>query len=137
MFTALQEHELEVFYDRNEQNRILAEDVEEYLSPIYYSDAQLVICILGPDYPKRIWTKIESDQFKLRFKSGEVIPIVLNTAQLGMFDSAARVGHISWDRTKTIAEQLPAVIEMLIGKCSELRKGLKGKTEQPYAPVQQ
>ena len=137
LFTALQEHELEVFYDRNEQNRILAEDVEEYLSPIYYSDAQLVICILGPDYPKRIWTKIESDQFKLRFKSGEVIPIVLNTAQLGMFDSAARVGHISWDRTKTIAEQLPAVIEMLIGKCSELRKGLKGKTEQPYAPVQQ
>jgi len=134
LFTALQEHELEVFYDRNEQHRILAEDIEEYLAPIYASDAQLVICILGPDYPKRIWTKIESDQFKQRFKSGEVIPIVLNTAPLGMFDSAARVGHISWDRTKTFAEQLPAIIEMLIGKCSELRKRIKERTEQGHAP---
>jgi hypothetical protein len=73
LFDALEEHELEVFYDRNEQHRILAEDVEEYLAPIYSSDALLVVCILGPDYPKRVWTKFESTQFKQRFKSGEVV----------------------------------------------------------------
>ena len=50
---------MEVFYDQNEQHRILAEDVEEYLAPIYASDALLVVCILGPEYPKRIWTKFQ------------------------------------------------------------------------------
>jgi hypothetical protein len=125
LFNILQEHELEVFYDRNEQHRILAEDVEEYLAPIYSSDAQLVVCILGPDYPKRVWTKIESDQFKERFKSGEVIPIVLNTAPLGAFDSAARVGHIAWDRSRPLNDQLPVVADMLIGKCAELRTRMK------------
>jgi len=35
----LQDREFAVFYDRNEQHRILAEDVEDYLRPIYQSDA--------------------------------------------------------------------------------------------------
>lgn len=51
LFNSLHENELEVFYDRNEQHRILAADVEEYLAPIYSSDAQLVVCILGNEYP--------------------------------------------------------------------------------------
>ena len=82
IFHSLQEHEMEVFYDVNEQHRILAEDVEEYLSPIYSSDAQFVVCVLGPEYPKKVWTKFESKQFKDRFKTGEVIPVVLDTAPL-------------------------------------------------------
>lgn len=121
LFNALQEQELEVFYDRNEQHRILAEDVEEYLGPIYASDAQLVICILGPDYPKRIWTKFESDQFKQRFKSGEVIPIVLSTAPLGIFDSATKVGHIAWDRNGDLSRQVASATDMLIRKSVEIR----------------
>lgn len=129
IFNVLQENELEVFYDRNEQHRILAEDVEEYLGPIYSSDAQLVVCILGPDYPKRIWTKFESEQFKQRFKSGEVIPIVLNTSPLGVFDSAAKVGHFAWDRTKEFNDELKSVTEILIQKCAEIRTRTKGKVE--------
>ena len=31
LFRELQEREFEIFYDKNEQHRILAEDVEEYL----------------------------------------------------------------------------------------------------------
>lgn len=131
IFNVLQENELEVFYDRNEQHRILAEDVEEYLGPIYSSDAQLVICILGPDYPKRVWTKFESDQFKQRFKSGEVIPVVLNTAPLGVFDSAAKVGHITWDRTKEFNDELKSATEVLIQKCAEIRTRIKRLTVTP------
>lgn len=121
LFHALEERELEVFYDRNEQHRILAADVEEYLAPIYESDAQLVVCILGPEYPKRVWTKFESTQFKQRFKSGEVVPIVLNSAQLGIFDSAAQVGHISWDVAGSLDAQVASAVELLIGKCLEVR----------------
>ena len=36
----------------NEQRRILAQDVEEYFRPIYQSEAQFVVVLLGRDYPK-------------------------------------------------------------------------------------
>lgn len=130
LFRELQEREFEIFYDKNEQHRILAEDVEEYLAPIYSSDAQLVICILGPDYPKRVWTKFESEQFKERFKTGEVIPIVLSTVPLGIFDSASRVGHIKWNRAENSGRQLQATVDLLVAKCGELRKKAKEAAEQ-------
>lgn len=133
LFNALQDNELEVFYDRNEQHRILAEDVEEYLGPIYSSDAQLVICILGPDFPKRVWTKFESDQFKQRFKSGEVVPIVLNTAPLGIFDSATKVGHIAWDRGGDFTNQIRSATDVLIQKSVEIRARRKREAEQALA----
>jgi hypothetical protein len=130
IFNELSERELEVFYDKNEQHRILAEDVEEYLAPIYASDAALVLCVLGPDYPKRIWTKFESDQFKKRFSSGEVVPIVLSTAPLGIFDDAAKVGHFKWDREGDFNAQLQEVAELLVGKCREIRSCHAADAEQ-------
>jgi hypothetical protein len=118
LFAQLEENELEVFYDFNEQHRILAEDVEDYLAPIYSSEAQFVVCVIGPMYPKKIWTKFESAQFKERFKVGEVIPLVLNTAPLGVFDTASTVGHLSWDRAKDFDEQLNLVVSTLLRKCA-------------------
>jgi len=135
LFHGLEEREVEVFYDRNEQHRILAEDVEEYLGPIYASDAQLVICILGPDYPKRIWTKFESGQFKQRFKSGEVIPIVLSTAPLGIFDTAAQVGHISWDKSGDFDDQVNSIVELLVRKCMDIRARKKSDSEHTNQPT--
>jgi hypothetical protein len=121
LFERLENAELEVFYDANEQHRILAEDVEEYLSPIYASEAQMVICILGPDYPKKIWTRFESQQFKQRFSTGDVVPIVLSSAPVGLFDEAGRVGHISWDVTADFDRQADALVETLLKKCAEIR----------------
>ena len=94
LFELLSEREIETFYDRFEQHRILAEDVEEYLGPIYRSEAAYVVVLLGPDYPKRLWTKFESDQFRERFKDGAVIPVWFTTAPPGLFDeSVARRGR--------------------------------------------
>jgi hypothetical protein len=121
IFHALEEDEMEVFYDRNEQHRILAEDVEEYLAPIYSSDAQLVVCIIGPDYPKRLWAKFESTQFRQRFKSGGVVPIVLDTVPLGMFDLVSQVGHISWKTEADLNAQAADAARLLSRKCAEFR----------------
>lgn len=132
VFNYLHENELEVFYDRNEQHRILAADVEEYLSPIYSSDAELIICILGPDYPKRIWTKFESDQFKQRFSYGEVIPIVLSDAPVGVFDTAASVGYIAWNRNGDFNTQLNDAGELLIRKSLEVRARRARDAEQTF-----
>ena len=121
IFQKLEDAEVEVFYDLNEQHRILAEDVEEYLGPIYASEAHMVVCILGPEYPKKIWTKFESQQFKQRFKSGGVVPVVLSTAALGVFDEAARVGHIAWDRAGDLEAQSGAVVQSLLRKLADQR----------------
>jgi len=78
LFELLSEHELEVFFDENEQSRILAENIEDYLGPIYSSEASYVVCLLSPEYPKRVWTTFESQQFKARFGQRAVIPILVH-----------------------------------------------------------
>lgn len=129
LFASLLTNEVEVFYDRNEQHRILAEDIEEYLAPIYSSDALIVVCILGPEYPKRIWTKFESDQFKDRIGSGEVVPIVLKSAPLSLFDPNSRVGYIAWDEHKDVGPQIQNATNLLLSKIQEVRhKRLKAST---------
>jgi hypothetical protein len=117
----LQEMQFEVFYDKNEQHRMLAEDVEDYLRPIYQSDAEFVIVLLGPDYPKRVWTKFESEQFKARFKSGAVIPVWFSNAPPGMFDESRRVGGFELDRGKNPRPQMDAIAELLRMKIGEQR----------------
>ncbi len=114
------ECEAAVFYDKNEQHRILAEDVEEYLSPIYRSEAEFVIVLLGPEYPKRIWTKFESEQFKQRFGSGSVIPIWFSDAPLGIFDEARRVGGLTFQRDGDTAAQVLEFSQVLMKKLGEV-----------------
>ncbi len=121
LFTALAESEVEVFYDKNEQHRILAEDVEDYLRPIYQSEAQFVVVLLGPEYPKRIWTKIESDAFRDRLADGAVIPIWFSDAPPSMFDSTRERGGFDFDRAGNQDEQVRNLNETLLAKLAESR----------------
>jgi len=98
LFSALQECEFEVFYDKNEQHRLLAEDIEEYLAPIYNSDAQLVICILGPDYPKRIWTEVRIGPIQGALQERRSDTNHLLQRGIGDVRRSAAGGHIKWDR---------------------------------------
>ena len=47
----LSAREVEVFFDENEQHRILAENVEDYLAPIYKTEAAYVVPFLSGHYP--------------------------------------------------------------------------------------
>lgn len=117
----LTDSEAAVFYDKNEQYRILANNVEDYLAPIYRSEADFVIALLGPEYPKRIWTKFESDNFKKRFGDNSVIPIWFSDAPPGMFDETTRIGGITFDRNGDAAAQTNAIAELLLRKLAEAR----------------
>ena len=121
IFKDLEARELEIFYDKNEQHRILAQDVEDYLRPIYQSDAQYVVVLLSKEYPKRIWTKFESEQFKQRFKKGGVIPIWFSDAPPGVFDESARVGGLTFDVGGDQASQVASICETLSKKITESR----------------
>lgn len=122
IFEKLVQEELEVFYDKNEQHRILAQDVEEYLRPIYQTEAQFVVVLLGREYPKRIWTKIESDAFKDRFADGSVIPIWFTDVDEAMFDVSRGKGGLSFDRSKELETQVEYVCGTLVKKLAEARE---------------
>jgi hypothetical protein len=121
IFNRLQDGEFEVFYDKNEQHRILAADIEDNLRPIYQSDAQYIIALLSKEYPKRIWTKFESEQFKKRLHEGAVIPIWFTDAPPGMFDETARLGGFTFDPSGNVEKQIIEICEQLRRKIGEAR----------------
>ncbi|MBX7134225.1 MAG: TIR domain-containing protein [Fimbriimonadaceae bacterium] len=119
---SLEDAEVEVFYDFNEQHRILASDVEEYLRPIYQSEARFVIALLGPNYPKKIWTKFESEQFRGRLGHDCVIPVWFTTAPPGLFDETRRIGGITLDPVGDVRTQVSGIVELLMKKLGTERQ---------------
>ena len=116
IFEKLSDEEFSVFYDLNEQHRIIASNVEEYLEPIYQSEASFVICILSKDYPLRIWTTFEANSFKKRIELGEVIPILTGDAQIDVFSSLSKIGHIRLDLQDNLDIQISKIIPILKAK---------------------
>lgn len=117
----LLEREVSVFYDKNEQSRILAENVEDYLAPIYKSEAYYVVVLLSKDYPKKIWTKFESDNFKERFGDHSIIPIWYSDNYPGLFDETQKLGGLSFDPKGDISYQADEIVKILMLKLSDLR----------------
>lgn len=114
--------EISVFYDKNEQHRILANDVEEYLAPIYRSESRFVVPLLSTDYPKKIWTKFESEQFKQRFGQNSVIPIWYSDTSPGLFDESRKVGGMTFDSSSDFAAQVTIIVNALARKVEEERE---------------
>lgn len=114
--TKLTERGFSVFYDVNEQHRILSNDVEEYLAPIYRADARYVVSLISNSYPKRIWTKFESSQFKHRFGEGSVIPIVFSECSVGLFDEVSTRGYLSINPENEIDAQIDELVCIMIRK---------------------
>jgi hypothetical protein len=112
----LMSREVSVFYDKNEQHHILAENVEDYLAPIYKSEASFVVVLLGREYPKRIWTKFESEQFKHRFGEKAVIPIWFDDVPPGMFDESTKVGGITFHSSAGLDSESLRICDLLCGK---------------------
>jgi len=134
LFSLLAEREFEVFYDRNEQHRILAENIEEYLAPIYKSEAAYVVVLLGPDFPKRLWTRFESEQFKERFGAGAVIPVWFTTAPIGLFDETGRIGGYTFNPAGDVAQQLTEIADLLTRKIAD-RAATAARPAEPQGPL--
>jgi hypothetical protein len=116
IFEGLSEREIEVFYDRAEEHRMTAENLEDYFAPIYASEARYVIVIAGPDYPKRIWTRFESEQFKDRFGTHSIIPVWDTRHPPTFFDETFKVGGFSFDRTADLTPQIAHIVDVLARK---------------------
>lgn len=126
----LLEAQVAVFYDKNEQHRILAENVEDYLAPIYSSEAEYIIPLLSNSYPKKIWTKFESENFKKRFGENSIIPIWYSDATPGLFDETIKYGGITHDVNESLDTQAEKIVKSLIQKLSEDRIEAKKADEE-------
>jgi hypothetical protein len=111
---------LSVFYDMAEQHRILAEDLEEFLGPIYRSRASYVIAILGRQYGERRWTRFESEQFEKLFGEHRVIPVWSTQAMPSAFDTTSGVGGATFDPAGDLDKQASEIAELCARKMDEL-----------------
>lgn len=119
---ALKDREVQCFYDEDEQHRIIAQNVEDYLAPIYRSEASYVIAILSSEYPKRIWTKFESDQFRERFGAGAVIPIRFTDLAPGFFTEEAKYGGLPFNPEGDQDSQVSIIVDILCKRLIEDRE---------------
>jgi hypothetical protein len=110
-----------VFYDEDEQHRILAENVEDYLAPIYRTEAAYVVPLLSKHFPRKIWTKFESDQFKNRFGDRAVIPLRFKDAGEGFFSASSGYGGLQFDPKQEAEPQLVGIAGTLARRLAEDR----------------
>ena len=113
--------DIAVFYDKDEQADILSQDVEDYLAPIYKSEASYVIPLLSKNYPTRIWTRIESFAFKSRFRDNAVIPIWFADVNENMFDESKKYGGITFDPAKNLSSQIDDIVSILQDRIAHFR----------------
>jgi len=125
LYERLASRELTVFYDENESHRILGNDVEEYLAPIYRTEANYVLPMISSTYPRKIWTKFESEQFKNRFGENSVLPILIDDFNPSQFDMTAEVGHMRVRRQELQAD-LDIAVDMLCKKIVDDRARREG-----------
>jgi hypothetical protein len=121
----------EVFYDENDQHLIAGKRLEDYLAPIYKTQATFVVCLLGREYPERVWTKFESEQFKERFGEGAVIPIRFADVPVGMFDRVRDRGWMVYRPAANFEEQLTAIAEVLRRKMAERAHAREARRTAP------
>lgn len=115
----LTECEVVSFYDESEQHKIIAENIEDYLAPIYRSEARYVVVLQSPEYPKRVWTKFESDNFRERFGTRSVIPIRYTTVVPGFFADDAKYGGLTFNPAEDIKAQAQIIAATLCKRIIE------------------
>ena len=121
LYRKLAEREIGVFYDFNEQHLILGANVEDYLAPIYRSEARYVIPLLSKEFPKRVWTKFESDQFKDRFGDGAVFPIRFSDVEEGFFSSDQVYGGLTYNPADDMEAQAEQIVQTLASRLEDDR----------------
>lgn len=112
----LEDRGLTVFYDNNEQARILGEDLEQFFRPIYEARAQYVAVLLGPAYGQKRWTRFESEVFRKRFDQGHVIPVWSTLVPETVWDVSRTRGGCTFDPSCDIEKQAAEIAELISRK---------------------
>ncbi|MGW4671076.1 TIR domain-containing protein [Streptomyces sp. NPDC004324] len=115
----LEERGLTVFYDNNEQARILGEDLEQFFQPVYEAGAEYIVVLLGPTYGQKRWTRFESDAFKGRFDQGHVIPVWSTLVPETIWDKSRTRGGCTFDPNDDPLKQASEIAELISRKVDD------------------
>ncbi|OBK75057.1 TIR domain-containing protein [Mycobacterium sp. 1274761.0] len=115
----LEEHDLSVFYDKSEESKIMANDVEAVLGPKYSTESRFVVAILGEKYGLKKWTLFESENYVHRIEAFEVIPIVSTKVPENAFDPLRNIGGRRFDPQGDLAAQAREIAGAIAAKLSE------------------
>jgi hypothetical protein len=113
--------EISVFYDNKEQHLITGAQLDNYLGPIYESEADFVIVLLSQEYPNKAWARFERDKFEGRFNKGDVIPIKFSDVQIGAFDKLEKIGYLTFDINKPMQDQVRTLCDVVSKKILDRR----------------
>lgn len=116
IFDELVANEVSVFYDKDASAEILGRNVEEYLEPIYRSDAKYVVVLVDEAYANKVWTVVESKAYRDKWDKDEVIPIIFDGYQPSPFDKLYGKGYARIYTDKDIAHQVRDFVNNLIVK---------------------
>ena len=115
----LEEHDLSVFYDKSQESKIMAQDVEAVLGPKYSTESRFVVAILGEKYGLKKWTLFESDNYRHRIEKFEVIPIVSAKVPENAFDPLRKIGGRRFDPDGDLGTQAREIADAIAGTLSE------------------
>jgi len=119
LYDHLSEFELSVFYDKIEEPRILANNVEAVLGPAYQSDSRFVVAVLGPKYGEKRWTLFEASKYKHRIDKDEVIPIFSTKVPRNAFDPLLEKGGRTYDPEGDLTAQAAGIAEAISRRLAE------------------
>ncbi|MCK0187709.1 TIR domain-containing protein [Aeromonas hydrophila] len=128
LFESLTSRDVAVFYDKNEQHRIIANDVKEYLGPIYNSESEFIVVLLSNQYPRKIWTQFESDAYNRRIGSS-VIPIMIDGFTQSFTDTMSDIGHLTYSREHPCTVQIENIAQNICMRLVEHREST-GSSQQ-------
>lgn len=91
----LKQHNVSVFYDRDEQAAMWGENLQEYLTDIYLKQARFCIMFISQAYAEKMWTRHERRTAMARAmeqKRAYILPIRLDHTELeGLLPSVAYI----------------------------------------------
>lgn len=115
----IEEHDLTVFYDKSEESKILANDVEAVLGPKYSDESRFVVAVLGERYGEKRWTLFESDKYKHRIENHEVIPVFSKKLPQSAFDPLVSIGGRTFDPDGNLEAQAKDIANAVAQKLAE------------------
>ncbi|UVS82430.1 putative protein containing a TIR (Toll-Interleukin 1-resistance) domain protein [Actinokineospora sp. UTMC 2448] len=116
----IQDKGLVVFYDFTEMYRIVANNIEEYMRPIYDSGSRYVVVVIGESYSKKRWTIFEANEYMHRIKQGAVIPVISRNVELGATDQLRDIAHLDFDPDGDLAAQAKEIAEVVAKKIDDM-----------------
>lgn len=90
-----------------------------------------MVPLLGKQFPERIWTRYESEQFKNRFGEGSVIPVWFSDVPPSAFGEDRAIGGIVFDVDADIDGEARRITDLLAGKIRDRLVEVRAAAEEP------